>query len=57
MIARIVKELPELLADYENCAVDYDGKLDATRRRRIQKFRDWLAALPAADAANIKCKR
>jgi hypothetical protein len=38
LIAKLLKELPELLADYEHCAKDESGKVDVFRRKRIAKI-------------------
>lgn len=37
LITELVKELPELLADYEHLAPDSDGNIDAHRKRRIKR--------------------
>lgn len=38
LIAKLLKEMPELLADYEHCAQDVDGKLDPHRKKRIARI-------------------
>jgi hypothetical protein len=38
LIAKLLKELPELLADYEHLAQDADGKVDQYRRKRIERL-------------------
>lgn len=42
---RIIKELPELLADYEHCALDADGHLDSVRAKNISKLRREVEAV------------
>jgi len=34
----LLKELPELLADYEHLAPDSDGKIDPHRKKRIRRM-------------------
>jgi len=41
----IINALPELLADYEHCALDADGRLDSTRARSISKIRRQVEAI------------
>lgn len=36
---RVIQAIPEMLADYEHCALDSDGRLDSVRGRRISKMR------------------
>lgn len=38
LVRKLLKELPELLADYEHLAPDADGKIDAHRKKRIQRI-------------------
>jgi len=38
LIAKLLKELPELLADYEHLAQDADGNVDQYRRKRIERW-------------------
>jgi hypothetical protein len=38
LITKLLKELPELLADYEHCAQDESGKVDSFRKKRIAKI-------------------
>ncbi len=38
LIRKLLKELPELLADYEHLAPDSDGKIDPHRKKRIQRI-------------------
>jgi len=38
LIRKLLKELPELLADYEHLAPDSDGKIDPHRRKRIRRI-------------------
>jgi hypothetical protein len=38
LIAKLLKELPELLADYEHLAQDADAKVDQYRRKRIERL-------------------
>jgi len=42
---RIIKALPELLADYEHCALDADGRLDSVRAKTISKIRREVEAV------------
>src|SRR5260370_13670809 len=42
---RIIKALPELLADYEHCALDADRKRDSSRARSICKIRRQVEGL------------
>ena len=42
---KIIKALPELLADYEHCALDADGRLDPSRARSISKIRQQVEAV------------
>jgi hypothetical protein len=45
LIRKLLKELPELLADYEHLAPDADGKLDSTRKARIRKIGGLLTRI------------
>ena len=45
LIRKLLKELPELLADYEHLAPDADGRIDATRRARIRKISGLLVRI------------
>lgn len=45
IIAKLLKELPELLADYEHCARDEKGNLDTFRKRRIARIGKLLVKL------------
>jgi hypothetical protein len=38
LVRKLLKELPELLADYEHLAPDCDGKIDRHRKKRIQRI-------------------
>jgi hypothetical protein len=38
LIRKLLKELPELLADYEHLAPDMDGKIELFRKKRIQRI-------------------
>jgi hypothetical protein len=42
---QIIKELPELLADFEHCALDADGRLDSVRAKTISKIRRQVQAV------------
>jgi hypothetical protein len=42
LILKLLKELPELLADYEHLAPDSDGKIDPHRKKRIQRIGSLL---------------
>jgi hypothetical protein len=46
-IEKLLKELPELLADYEHCARDEKGDLDGFRKRRISRIGKLLAKIQA----------
>jgi len=41
-LVELANEIPELLADYEHCALDADGHLDSHRKKRIEKIRALL---------------
>ena len=41
-LVELANEIPELLADYEHCALDADGHLDPHRKKRIEKIRALL---------------
>jgi hypothetical protein len=45
IIAKLLKELPELLGDYEHCARDEGGRLDGFRKRRIARIGKLLVRL------------
>jgi hypothetical protein len=45
LIAKLLKELPELLADYEHCAQDESGRVDVFRRKRIAKIGSFVLKL------------
>ena len=45
LIRKLLKELPELLADYEHLAPDSDGKTDPHRKRRIQRIGSLLTKI------------
>jgi hypothetical protein len=36
---KLLKAMPSLLADYEHCAADSDGKVDGRRKQRIRRLR------------------
>jgi hypothetical protein len=38
LIRKLLKELPELLADYAHLAPDSDGNIDPHRKKRIQRI-------------------
>lgn len=38
LIRKLLKELPELMADCEHLAPDSDGKIDTHRKERIQRI-------------------
>jgi hypothetical protein len=42
---RIIKALPKLLEDYEQCALDANGCLDRRRARSISKIRRQVTAV------------
>jgi hypothetical protein len=42
LIRKLLKELPELLADYEHLAPDMDGNIEPHRKRRIQRISGLL---------------
>jgi hypothetical protein len=45
LISKLLKELPELLADYEHLAQDADGKVDVYRRKRIARLGSLILKL------------
>ena len=45
LIRKLLKELPELLADYEHLAPDSDGKIDPHRKKRIQRIGGLLVKI------------
>jgi hypothetical protein len=47
LVRKLLKELPELLVDYEHLAPDADGKLDSTRKARIRRIGGLLAKISA----------
>jgi len=42
LIRKLLKKLPELLADYEHLAADSDGRIDPHRKNRIQRIGSLL---------------
>lgn len=37
LVRKLLREMPELLADYAHLAPDVDGKIDPHRKKRIQR--------------------
>jgi hypothetical protein len=42
LVRKLLKELPELLADYEHLAPDMEGKIEPFRKKRIQRISGLL---------------
>jgi hypothetical protein len=42
LVRKLLKELPELLADYEHLAPDADGKIDPVRKTRVRRIGSLL---------------
>jgi hypothetical protein len=42
LVRKLLKELPELLADYEHLAPDMEGKVEPFRKKRIQHISGLL---------------
>lgn len=45
LIRKLLKELPELLADYEHLAPDSDGRIDPHRKKRITRIGGLLVKI------------
>jgi len=44
-LVELANEIPELLADYEHCALDAEGHLDPYRKKRIETIRALLGKI------------
>ena len=51
LIRKLLKELPAFIDDYEHCAVDEEGHLDADRRKMIKRLRGLVFRLRNEAAA------
>jgi hypothetical protein len=52
LVVKLLKELPELLADYEHCAQDADGKVDAIRKKRVAKIGSLVLRIQTGQGGN-----
>ncbi|SRR5579872_1579132 len=43
LIRKLLKELPELLGDYQHCALDADGNIDSRRKQNIREAKRAIA--------------
>jgi|SRR5467141_4111577 len=53
-VAKLLKDLPELLADYERCALDADGNLDSFRGKRIKNMKELLSKIQAEGKSKLE---